>query len=113
MSSDKPSKFASLPLSTSGPVECAIAGTALLNTPYFNKGTAFPPNERREFNLTGMLPCGVQTLEQQTKRAYRQYTACADNLAKNSFLTSLKYQNEVLYYRVLPPRRVSCDLCPS
>lgn len=99
--SKKP-KFGDLPLSTAGPINCALSGTSLLNTPYLNKGSAFPPDERREFNLTGLLPQGVQTLEQQCKRAYEQYSSRPDDLAKNTFLTSLKDQNEVLYYKVPP-----------
>ncbi|KAF5676202.1 malate dehydrogenase (oxaloacetate-decarboxylating) [Fusarium circinatum] len=97
----KKSKFGDLPLSTTGPINCALSGTSLLNTPYLNKGSAFPPDERREFNLTGLLPQGVQTLEQQCKRAYEQYSSRPDDLAKNTFLTSLKDQNEVLYYKLL------------
>ncbi|KAF5989349.1 malate dehydrogenase (oxaloacetate-decarboxylating) [Fusarium bulbicola] len=97
----KKSKFGDLPLSTTGPINCALSGTSLLNTPYLNKGSAFPPDERREFSLTGLLPQGVQTLEQQCKRAYEQYSSRPDDLAKNTFLTSLKDQNEVLYYKLL------------
>ncbi|KAF5250435.1 hypothetical protein FANTH_4369 [Fusarium anthophilum] len=97
----KQSKFGDLPLSTTGPINCALSGTSLLNTPYLNKGSAFPPDERREFSLTGLLPQGVQTLEQQCKRAYEQYSSRPDDLAKNTFLTSLKDQNEVLYYKLL------------
>lgn len=100
MTSNKSSKFGNLPLSTSGPIECALTGAALLNTPYLNKGSAFPTEERRQFNLTGLLPQSTQTLEQQVKRAYEQYSSRPDSLAKNTFLTSLKDQNEVLYYKV-------------
>jgi hypothetical protein len=99
MSPSKP-QFSHLPLSTSGPIDCAVTGTALLNTPYLNKGSAFPPDERRKFNLTGLLPAREQTLEQQVTRAYQQYSTRPDDLAKNTFLTSLKNQNEVLYYKV-------------
>lgn len=99
-SNRKSSKFGHLPLSTTGPVDCALAGTALLNTPYLNKGSAFPPEERRQFKLTSLLPQSVQTLEQQVKRAYQQYSSRPDDLAKNTFLTSLKDQNEVLFYKV-------------
>ena len=102
-SEKKSSKFGHLPLSTSGPIECALTGTALLNTPYLNKGSAFPPEERRSFKLTGLLPESVQSLEQQVKRAYEQYSSRPDDLAKNTFLTSLKDQNEVLYYKVRAP----------
>lgn len=93
-------KFGLLPLSTSGPQDCALRGSALLNTPYFNKGAAFPAEERKQFKLTGLLPQRVSTLEQQTKRAYLQYSSQQDDLAKNTFMTSLAYQNQVLYFRV-------------
>ncbi len=94
------SKFGHLPLSTSGPLECPYKGTVLLNQPYFNKGSAFTFEERREFELTGLLPPSIQTLEQQVRRAYEQYSALPDDLAKNTFLTSMKGQNEVLFFKV-------------
>jgi malate dehydrogenase (oxaloacetate-decarboxylating) len=93
-------KFGNLPLSTSGPQDCALTGSALLNHPYFNKGSAFPANERKEFHLTGLIPQHVATLEEQVKRAYQQYSSRSDDLAKNTFMTSMKEQNEVLFYRV-------------
>jgi hypothetical protein len=97
---EKHPKFGNLPLSTSGPQDCALTGTALLNTPYINKGAAFPAEERKTFKLTGLLPQNVSTLDQQVKRAYQQYSTRADDLAKNTFMTSLAGQNEVLYFRV-------------
>jgi hypothetical protein len=93
-------KFGRLPLSTSGPQDCALTGSALLNTPYFNKGAGFPPEERKQFKLTGLLPQHVSTLEQQVKRAYQQYSSRSDDLDKNTFMTSLGEQNQVLYFRV-------------
>ncbi|KAF7859503.1 uncharacterized protein EAF02_010951 [Botrytis sinoallii] len=98
---EKHPKFGHLPLSTSGPLECALTGTALLNTPYLNKGAGFPADERRKFKLTGLLPSNVSTLDQQVKRAYDQYSSRSDDLAKNTFMTSLADQNEVLYYRLI------------
>ncbi|KAL8829614.1 MAG: hypothetical protein Q9191_001920 [Dirinaria sp. TL-2023a] len=95
------SKFSHLPLSTFGPQDCALTGSALLSSPYHNKGSAFPPNERYDFKLHGLLPPNVQTLDQQVQRAYEQYTSCRDALAKNTFMTSMKDQNEVLYYRLI------------
>ena len=93
-------KYGNLPLGTSGPQDCALTGSALLNTPYFNKGSAFPANERREFSLTGLIPQHIGSLEEQVERAYQQYSSRSDDLAKNTFMTSMKEQNEVLYYRV-------------
>ncbi|KAJ4397808.1 NAD-dependent malic enzyme, mitochondrial [Gnomoniopsis smithogilvyi] len=101
MPSQKNPKFGHLPLSTSGPLECALTGTVLLNNPIFNKGSAFPSDERREFNLTGLLPQSVQTLEQQASRAYQQFSSAPDDLSKNAFMTSMKEQNEVLYFKLL------------
>ncbi|KAK9779707.1 putative Malic enzyme [Seiridium cardinale] len=101
MASESKSRWSHLPLSTSGPVDCAVSGTVLLNAPYFNHGSAHSIQERREFDLTGLLPASVQTLDQQAKRAYQQYSSKPDDLAKNTFLTSLKEQNLVLYYRLL------------
>ncbi|KAI8962539.1 NAD-dependent malic enzyme [Daldinia sp. FL1419] len=101
MAANTNSKFSHLPLSTSGPIECAVSGTVLLNTPYFNRGSAHSAEERREFNLTGLLPASIQTLEQQAERAYQQYTSRQDDLAKNTFLTSLKEQNLVLYFKLV------------
>lgn len=55
-----------------------------------------------------MLPQSVQTLEQQAKRAYEQYSNQKDDLAKNTFMTSMKEQNEVLFYKV--SIETVCDL---
>ncbi|KHN93960.1 Malic enzyme, NAD-binding protein [Metarhizium album ARSEF 1941] len=93
------SQFDHLALNATGPIPCALQGQAVLNTPYFNKGSAFPGHERRLFNLTGLLPQNVQTLEEQAQRAREQYLSQANDLAKNTFLASLKEQNEVLYYK--------------
>ncbi|KAF2032778.1 hypothetical protein EK21DRAFT_60106 [Setomelanomma holmii] len=97
----KHSKFGHLPLSTSGPQETALTGNALLRTPYFNKGSAFTKEERETFKLHGLLPTNTQTLDEQVDRAYAQYKSRPNDLAKNTFMTSLKYQNEVLYYKLI------------
>lgn len=97
---EKHPQFGHLPLSTSGPQDCALIGSALLNTPYFNKGVAFTREERQQFKLTGLLPQNIQSLDQQVKRAYQQYSTRQDDLAKNTFMTSLAEQNQVLYFRV-------------
>lgn len=94
------SKYSHLPLSTSGPIECAVSGHVLLNNPIFNRGSAHSKEERREFELTGLLPQSIHTLDQQVSRAYEQYSSKPDDLAKNTFLTSLMDQNYVLYYKV-------------
>lgn len=81
-------------------------GTSLLRSPYFNKGSAFSPEERRDFEIDDLLPSNIGSLDAQIKRAYRQYASRTEPLAKNTFLASMKDQNEVLYYAV---RRFVCD----
>ncbi|KAF2089916.1 hypothetical protein K490DRAFT_36130 [Saccharata proteae CBS 121410] len=98
---EKHPKFGHLPLSTSGPEDCALTGAALLRSPYHNKGSAFTAEERKQFKLHGLLPANVQTLEEQVHRAYQQYSSRPNDLAKNTFMTSMKEQNEVLYYRLI------------
>lgn len=97
---EKHPHFGHLPLSTSGPQDCALTGSALLNKAYFNKGAGFPQEEREKFKLTGLLPQHISTLDTQVKRAYQQYSTRQDDLAKNTFMTSLAEQNQVLYFRV-------------
>ncbi|GAB1205672.1 hypothetical protein APSETT445_004351 [Aspergillus pseudonomiae] len=65
----------------------------------FNKGSAFSEEERRVFKLHGLLPPNIQTLEEQVQRAFQQYKSRPDSLAKNTFMASMKAQNEVLYYK--------------
>ncbi|KAL1981694.1 hypothetical protein VTN96DRAFT_2308 [Rasamsonia emersonii] len=95
------SKFSHLPRAAKGPIECPLEGSALLQSSYYNKGSAFPDDERQEFRLHGLLPPNVQTLDEQIKRAYEQYSSRPDDLAKNTFMASLKAQNEVLYYKLI------------
>ncbi len=57
-------------------------GYQLLNNPFLNKGTAFTEKEREQYNLIGLLPSQVQTLEQQTKQAYKQFKSKQTPLEK-------------------------------
>ena len=121
---EKPTRFSHLPLSVSGPIDCAltvslqlhslaitqsltrkIQGSSLLQTPYLNKGSAFTSEERATFKLYGLLPPNVQTLEEQIARAYQQYSSRPNALAKNTFMTSVKEQNAVLFYKVIMMRK--------
>jgi malate dehydrogenase (oxaloacetate-decarboxylating) len=97
----KSSKYGHLPLSTSGPMDCALTGSSLLQTPYLNKGMGFPANERKEFGLAGLLPSRINTLDEQCDRAYQQYQSRRTSIGRNTFMTSMKEQNEVLYYALI------------
>jgi malate dehydrogenase (oxaloacetate-decarboxylating) len=69
--------------------------------PLQNRGVAFTVAEREALGLTGRLPAGVLTPEQQARRVYEQLQRQPDDLAKNVYLEQLHDRNEVLYYRVL------------
>jgi malate dehydrogenase (oxaloacetate-decarboxylating) len=73
----------------------------VLDDPIRNRGVAFSAAEREALGLTGRLPSGVLTLEQQARRVYQQLQAQGNDLAKNVYLEQLHDRNEVLYYRVL------------
>lgn len=89
-------KFSNLPLSTSGPQDCTFIGSDLLRNAFLNKGSAFSRDERDEFELNGLLPKRIHTLEEQVARAYDQYNTHRTPLGKNTFMASMKIQNEVL-----------------
>ena len=88
-------------LSANGPIECDLSGFHLLNSPLFNKGTAFTLEERKAFELDGLLPPVVNTLDEQVQRAYNQLHYLKTLLAKNDFCTSMRQQNKVLYYKLV------------
>jgi malate dehydrogenase (oxaloacetate-decarboxylating) len=77
------------------------AEPAVLNNPLRNNGVAFTPAEREALGLTGRLPSGVLTLEEQARRAWKQLRAQGDDLAKNVYMEQLHDRNEVLYFKVL------------
>jgi malate dehydrogenase (oxaloacetate-decarboxylating) len=56
-------------------IETDLFGYELLNDPLLNKGTAFTDEERDAFDLHGLLPPHVATLDEQVARhmqAFRQ-----------------------------------------
>ncbi|KAJ5239101.1 hypothetical protein N7468_003720, partial [Penicillium chermesinum] len=67
----------------------------------FNKGSGFPQNERTAFKLQGLLPPNIQSLDEQVQRAYQQYCSQPNDLSKNTFLASMKAQNDVIYYKLI------------
>lgn len=82
-------------------IETSITGKLLLTTTQLNKGTAFTEQERREFNLIGKLPAQVETLDEQVKRAYFQFSKYHTPLQKNIYLYNLHDKNQVLFYKLV------------
>ena len=86
---------------TNRPLYLSLAGPALLETPLLNKGNAFSAEERRSFNLTGLLPDVIGTIEEQKRRAYVQLNAFHTNMEKHIYLRNIQDTNETLYYRLV------------
>ncbi|KAL4939993.1 hypothetical protein BDV06DRAFT_197604 [Aspergillus oleicola] len=95
------SRFKQLPRAAHGPMKCPYQGAPLLGNATYNKGSAHTEKERKEFKLHGLLPPNIQTLDEQVERAYAQYKSRTSDLAKNTFMASMKAQNLVLYHKLL------------
>lgn len=79
----------------------SLRGMHLLDTPIFNKGTAFTAEERSAFGLHGLLPPQIESLDEQASRAYEAFRRKTDDLERHIFLRALQDRNEVLFYRLL------------
>ncbi|MFP1788114.1 NAD-dependent malic enzyme [Lonsdalea quercina] len=83
------------------PLYIPYAGPILLEFPLLNKGSAFTEEERSHFNLTGLLPEAVETIEEQAERAWRQYEGFKTDIEKHVYLRNIQDTNETLFYRLL------------
>jgi malate dehydrogenase (oxaloacetate-decarboxylating) len=81
--------------------QVALRGTAVLEDPTLNKGTAFTPEERVALDLDGLLPPVVETLEQQSRRCYLAFGRKEDDLERHIYLRALQDTDETLFYRLL------------
>jgi len=79
----------------------ASSGRSLLEDPMLNKGTAFTPQERRDFGLDGLLPPAVSALEAQLTRIYGNYKAKTSELERYTYLSALQDRNETAFYRLV------------
>ncbi len=83
------------------PIYISYAGPSLLETPLLNKGSAFSPEERRTFNLIGLLPPVYESIEEQVERCYQQYCSFDEPINKHIYLRVVQDNNETLFYRLL------------
>jgi malate dehydrogenase (oxaloacetate-decarboxylating) len=88
--------------STGSPViETRLFGYELLNDPLLNKGTAFTNEERDAFELHGLLPPNVATLDEQVTRRMQAFRQLPSDLERYVFLRGLQDSVEVLFYALL------------
>jgi malate dehydrogenase (oxaloacetate-decarboxylating) len=82
-------------------VRTALSGYELLNDPLLNKGTAFTEAERDAFDLCGLLPPHVATLDYQLQRRLDSFHKLGSDIQKYTFLRGLQDTNETLFYALL------------
>src|SRR5271155_3827785 len=81
--------------------EVSLSGYDLINSPRWNKGTAFTDQERDAFGLHGLLPPHVGNLEDQLERRLQALALQASDFTKYSFLRDLQDINETLFYALV------------
>ncbi len=88
-------------MSNERPLYIPFAGPILLEMPLLNKGSAFTSDERDSFNLTGLLPYNIETIEEQSLRAYHQLSSFSSDMDKHIYLRNIQDTNETLFHHLI------------
>ncbi len=81
--------------------QVSLSGFHLINSPRLNKGTAFTDQERDAFDLHGLLPPHVGSLDEQVARRLQALRDQATPFNKYSFLRDLQDMNETVFYALV------------
>ena len=73
----------------------------LVDDPLLNKNLSFSAQERDDFNLYGLIPPHIETLEEQSNRCYQAFQRKETNIAKYIYLRALQDTSEVVFYHLL------------
>jgi len=87
--------------STEAACQVSLSGFDLINSPRLNKGTAFSAHERDVFDLHGLLPPHVGTLDEQIERRTEALADESTPFTKYSLLRDLQDTNETLFFALL------------
>ena len=82
-------------------ISTAKRGTAVIQDPLLNKGSAFTLEEREALCLHGLLPPHVSTVAEQTQRAMKTLADIEDPLGKYVNFAAVQDRNEHLFYTML------------
>lgn len=82
-------------------LETDLPGLMLTRLPLLNKSTAFTARERDVYDLWGILPPDMATLEDQVEREYENLQTFDTALNKYIYLRLLQDRNEVLFYKLI------------
>jgi malate dehydrogenase (oxaloacetate-decarboxylating)(NADP+) len=76
-------------------------GFDLLHNPSLNKSTAFTKSEREKLGLVGLLPPGVESMDQQVGRVLDRFDRAKTDLERYLCLSETLDENETLYYKTV------------
>ena len=79
----------------------SVRGIDVLNNPTLNKGTGFTEQERMDLGLVGLLPAGIETIDQQVERVLGHLAQKPTDLERYIYLIGLQDRNETLFYKVV------------
>jgi malate dehydrogenase (oxaloacetate-decarboxylating)(NADP+) len=79
----------------------SLRGIDVLNNPTLNKGTGFTQKERKDLGLIGLLPAGIETIDQQVERVLGHLAQKPTDLERYIYLIGLEDRNETLFYKVV------------
>ncbi|MFK8067565.1 MAG: NAD-dependent malic enzyme [Gammaproteobacteria bacterium] len=82
-------------------LEVRFTGPELLEISLLNKGNAFSAEERLAFDIEGLLPLAIESIEEQSNRAYQQFSNYREDLKKHVFLRNIQDTNETLYFKLI------------
>jgi malate dehydrogenase (oxaloacetate-decarboxylating) len=82
-------------------LQISLSAFDLINSPRLNKGTAFSDHERDIFQLHGLLPPHVGSLDEQVDRRIQALDQQSSPFNKYAFLRDLQDTNETLFYALL------------
>lgn len=79
----------------------SLRGIDVLSNPTLNKGTGFTQKERKDLGLIGLLPAGIETIDQQVERVLGHLAQKPTDLERYIYLVGLQDRNETLFYKVV------------
>lgn len=74
-------------------------GPHILHDPLRNKDTAFTLKEREQYQLFGLLPPHIETIEEQLARVDEELHMKTSDLERYIYLRALQDRNEILFFR--------------
>lgn len=78
-----------------------VSDFQLINDPMLNKNMSFSEQERHDFNLFGLIPPHIATLEEQSARCYNAFKNKETDIERYIYLRALQDTSEIVFYHLL------------